>query len=65
MKYFEKIADVKEWMEEKAEEISKLDNPKVKLVQGIVKEKWKKDWKQLKKFLANKYNTLKNAITGD
>jgi hypothetical protein len=65
MKYFEKNANLEEWVEDRSKDLSKLDSPKVKLVQSIAKEKWKKNWENLKKLVATKYNTLKKSITGE
>lgn len=65
MKYFEKNANLEGWIEDRSDDLSKLDSPKVKLVQSIAKEKWKKNWEKLKDLVANKYNTLKKSITGE
>ena len=65
MKYFEKNANLEEWVEDRSEDLSKLNSPKIKLVQSIAKEKWKKNWEKLKDLVASKYNTLKKSITGE
>jgi hypothetical protein len=65
MKYFEKTADLEEWIEDRSDALSKIDSPKVKIIQSIAKEKWKKNWEQLKDLVARKYKTLKESIIGD
>jgi hypothetical protein len=65
MKYFEKTADLEEWIEDRSDDLSKIDSPKVKIIQSIAKEKWKKNWEQLKDLVARKYSILKKSIKGD
>lgn len=62
MKYFEKTADLEEWIEDRSDELSKIDSPKVKIIRSIAKEKWKKNWEQLKDLVTRKYKTLKKSI---
>jgi hypothetical protein len=65
MKYFEKIANLEEWIEDRSDALSQIDSPKIKIIKSIAKEKWKKNWEDLKDLVARKYNTLKKAIKGD
>jgi len=65
MKYFEKNANLEKWIEDRSDDLSKLNSPKIKLLQSIPKGKWKKNWEQLKDLLASKYNALKKSIKGD
>jgi len=62
MKYFEKNADLKEWVEDKSDVLDKIHSPKIKLLQSIAKEEWTKRIKKLKDLVIRKYNTLKDAI---
>ncbi len=65
MKYFEKIANLEEWVEDRSEDLSKIDSPKIKIIRTIAGEKWKKNWEQLKDLVARKYSSLKKSIKGD
>lgn len=65
MKYFEKIADLEEWVEDRSKALSEIDSPKIKIIQSISKEKWRKNWKQLKDLVARKYSTLVKSIKGE
>jgi hypothetical protein len=65
MKYFEKNADLEEWIEDRSDDLSKIDSPKIKIIQSIAGEKWKKNWEKLKDLVARKYSTLKKSITGE
>jgi hypothetical protein len=65
MKYFEKIADLEKWIEDRSDVLSKIDSPKVKIIESIAKEKWGKNWEQLKDLVARKYNALKKSIIGE
>lgn len=65
MKYFEKTADLEGWIEDRSDALSKIDSPKIKIIQNIAKEKWKKNWEQLKDLVVRKYKTLKKSITGE
>ena len=65
MKYFEKNANLEEWVEDRSDALSKIDSPKIKIIKNIASEKWKKNWEQLKDLVARKYKTLKKSITGE
>ena len=65
MKYFEKIADLEEWVEDRSKALSEIDSQKIKIIQSISKEKWRKNWKQLKDLVARKYSTLVKSIKGE
>lgn len=65
MKYFEKIADLEEWIEDRSDELSKIDSPKIKIIESIAKEKWKKNWEKLKDLVGRKFSNLKKSITGE
>ncbi len=65
MKYFEKTADLEEWIEDRSDALSKIDSPKIKIIESIAKEKWKKNWEKLKDLVARKYKTLKKSIIGE
>ena len=65
MKYFEKTADLEEWIEDRSDALSKIDSPKIKIIKSIAKEKWKKNWEQLKDLVTSKYKSLKKTIIGE
>ncbi len=65
MKYFEKIANLEEWVEDRSDALSKIDSPKIKVIQSMAGEKWKKNWEKLKDLVGRKFSNLKKSITGE